>query len=83
VLSFALGATTGAISSYVAVRSDISALTARVVVQEQQMIAVEQNILEWRTADVHSTADLNTQIKSAVDILTELRIRLGPPGPHR
>jgi hypothetical protein len=84
VLSFSLGAMTGAVTSYVAVRTDMAALTARVVVQEQRATALEQSVAEWRTTDARTAADLSAQLKAAADILTDLRIRLGPTGtPHR
>jgi hypothetical protein len=78
ILSFILGVAVGATSSYMTVRADATALTARVTVEEGRITMLEQNIAEWRTADEHTSAALSQQVSDAVAILTQLRIRLGP-----
>lgn len=75
VLSFGLGAATGGVSSYVSVRADAASLTERVT-------SLEQRVTEWRASDDAATRSLSDQINKAVEVLTDLRIRLGPgPSP--
>lgn len=78
VLSFALGAGAGSITSYMTVRADAANLTARVSIEENRLTMLEQNLADWRTADEHTSAALSQQVSDALTILTQLRIRMGP-----
>lgn len=78
VISFALGTASGAVTSYVGVRNDLAALTARTVIAEQRITSLEQAVSEMREDEARSASDLASQIHAAVDILTDLRIRIGP-----
>ena len=79
VLSFLAGSATGSVSAYVGVRSDVATLGARVTVDDERIAGIETSIVQWRAEDEANAQNIQNQIKDAVALLTDLRIRMGEP----
>jgi hypothetical protein len=78
VLSFVVGSVTGSIASYVNVRTDEAALSARVTITDTRISVVETEMNAWRAEDRDNARQLKDQLDEVTKILTDLRISVGP-----
>lgn len=78
VISFALGSITGGVDTYIGIRRDEAALAATQTIQENQITALGQTMAQWRADNQQLIAGVQKQLGDVTNLLTDLRIRLGP-----
>jgi len=71
VLTFTAGSLTGAVASYVNLRTDAEQQRAKVAVIENQMSDIRNSVAEWRLEDREFAAEMRKSISAVQALLME------------
>ena len=69
ILTFTAGSLTGAVASYVNLRTDAEALRGRVTRVEDQMADMRAEVAQWRTDDKEFAAEMRKSMASITALL--------------
>lgn len=78
VVAFLIGSASSTLTTYVGLRTDAAALAARVTIEDDRITAIERDVSDWRQEDQAANQAILVQLTKTQDLLTELRIRIGP-----
>lgn len=69
ILTFSAGSLTGAVASYVNLRTDAEALRGRVTRIEDQMADIRSEVAQWRQEDREFAAEMRKSMSSITALL--------------